>query len=345
MIDLEDLIADGRLVVMSQSLGMGPGDALLILELVWLATQKAQLSVVTEVQFECCVRSRLRAFYPKILPFEVLGAMVSADLARPATELNEVVAGEQVGGFFEIVGNQKQIEALEEYRERQREHGRRGGLKKSENLKNSMISSSEPYKNPSEPYKNPSEPYKNPSEPLAKPSSVSVPVPVPDPNKKKKQDSRASLVADEPSAVAVVGRAFKAEYEKRYNHPLDGWGAKENGQAKNLLKSWPLERVLELIPRYFAWPNKRVIDAGHPFGAGYVNFISTINELKADIIAPERRPVAYSIAKTNNEAYEAQHELGRTQRPQRNLSETTNQLALAEGTNQRRAEKPDERAS
>ena len=339
MIDLEDLIADGRLVVMSQSLGMGPGDALLILELVWLATQKSQLSVVTEVQFECCVRSRLRAFYPKILPFEVLGAMVSADLARPATELNEVVAGEQVGGFFEIVGNQKQIEALEEYRERQREHGRRGGLKKSENSKNSMISSSQPYKNPSEPLA-------KPSEPLAKPSSVSVSVsdPVPDP-KKKKQDSRAALVADEPSAVAVVGRAFKAEYEKRYDHPLDGWGAKENGQAKNLLKSWPLERVLELIPRYFAWPNKRVIDAGHPFGAGYVNFISTINELKADLIAPERRPVAYSIAKTNNEAYEAQHELGRTQRPQRNLPETTNQLALAEGTNQRRAEKPDERAS
>jgi hypothetical protein len=95
------------------------------------------------------------------------------------------------------------------------------------------------------------------------------------------------------SKVSTVRDCWQEHYSNRYGfnkrHP---WGAREGGQAKNLLASMPLEDILELIPQYFRWPNAQVIRAGHPFGIGPNCFVLKHLELRADLVAPERHAEA-----------------------------------------------------
>jgi len=58
-----------------------------------------------------------------------------------------------------------------------------------------------------------------------------------------------------------------ASYEKAYNYPYAGWGARESGQAKNWLKSCPLEKALTLCRFYPHWKaDLQCVRAAHPFG-------------------------------------------------------------------------------
>lgn len=93
-----------------------------------------------------------------------------------------------------------------------------------------------------------------------------------------------------PGPIAIIRRAFLDGYAARYpNAKAYPWGAKESGQAKNLLKSIPLEELLEMIGAWFAWGNARVINGGHAFGTGSDSFVWRYIELRADMDAPERR--------------------------------------------------------
>lgn len=105
-----------------------------------------------------------------------------------------------------------------------------------------------------------------------------------------------------PSPVALIGRAWKAAYQEQYDRPCENWGARNNGQAKNLLKDWTLERILELIPLFFRWPNPQVIRAGHPFGVGMHSFAMRIHELDADEHSPSRHEDAAIIGAQRREA-------------------------------------------
>lgn len=97
----------------------------------------------------------------------------------------------------------------------------------------------------------------------------------------------------QPSPTSQIREAWLAAYSRRY--PLAKrypWGAREGGQCNNLLRSLPLEEVLELIPRYFEWPNPQVIRATHPFGHGAHCFVMKYLELRGDLSHPERHAEA-----------------------------------------------------
>lgn len=57
-----------------------------------------------------------------------------------------------------------------------------------------------------------------------------------------------------------------AAYERAYNYPYAGWGARENAQAKNWLKSCPLEKAVTLCKFYPHWKGDlQCVRAAHPF--------------------------------------------------------------------------------
>lgn len=107
-----------------------------------------------------------------------------------------------------------------------------------------------------------------------------------------------------PSPVSLIRKAWLDAYEQVYDRKCESWGARESGQAKNLLKSWPLERLLALIPAYFAWKEPRAIRAGHPFGTGADSFVMRIHALDADTHSYERRDDAAVFGAQLREANE-----------------------------------------
>ncbi len=70
----------------------------------------------------------------------------------------------------------------------------------------------------------------------------------------------------EPTHTAVLGRLFKEEYLKKFEHPYPAWGPKENGQLANWLKSVPFDYAESLIKLYMQWTNPFVVRSGHTLG-------------------------------------------------------------------------------
>jgi hypothetical protein len=68
------------------------------------------------------------------------------------------------------------------------------------------------------------------------------------------------------SHTAKIRDCFLEEYKKKFKHDYLNWGAKENGQIKNWLRSIALEKALELIPLFMRWNDPYVVKAGHPVG-------------------------------------------------------------------------------
>lgn len=98
---------------------------------------------------------------------------------------------------------------------------------------------------------------------------------------------------------------IKTRYEQCYTEKfsledkddLPPWGVIERNACKRLISGTStVDRILTLIPDYFRWANKQVIDAGYPFAAGYASFCQKINELIADIADPGRRNISQILA-------------------------------------------------
>ena len=94
------------------------------------------------------------------------------------------------------------------------------------------------------------------------------------------------------SKTGAIRLAYLGAYRTKFDREFVGWGRRENGQASNLLASWPIHRVLELIPPYFTWQNPFAIKAGYPFGF----FVQAIHELDTDTHAPDRKRIANAVS-------------------------------------------------
>lgn len=82
---------------------------------------------------------------------------------------------------------------------------------------------------------------------------------------KKKKEPRQADPSD-PTPVTLVKNAFLESYRKEFKREYAGWGAKENGQAANWLKSVSLESAKRLCELYPQWNDPTVTRSGHPFG-------------------------------------------------------------------------------
>lgn len=105
------------------------------------------------------------------------------------------------------------------------------------------------------------------------------------PSKGKKPGRSAS----DQARAKQVKEAFFAGYRQRYGRECPIWGVPHNTHIYHLLESNTLDDLVTKAQAYFAWPNKKAIDAGHPFMGHFASFSSTLAELTADMIAPQRR--------------------------------------------------------
>jgi hypothetical protein len=160
---------------------------------------------------------------------------------------------------------------------------------------------------------------------LPTPSSL---LPTPYNHKSKKEEEIHPI--SEKTPIGQIRAAFLVGYAARYNGKSYHWGLKYNGQAKNILKNWPLATVLDLVPKFFAWSRPEVIRAGHPFGNGPHSFVFRIDELYADTHTPERRLEAEVVRANEHEGMRRAEGMAQSQRIEQAITSTEPQ-ALLEG--------------
>jgi hypothetical protein len=88
-----------------------------------------------------------------------------------------------------------------------------------------------------------------------------------------------------PTPIGQIRDAFLESYQKEFGHEYAGWGAKENGQTANWLKSVSLEKALDLCRIYPAWNDPKITSLGHPYGLLITDYV----RLDAWSRSPERR--------------------------------------------------------
>lgn len=106
---------------------------------------------------------------------------------------------------------------------------------------------------------------------------------------------------EEQARAKLVRDAFFAGHWGFYGKVPDQWGAPENSHVYHLLKSSSAEVLAAKARAYFVWPNPKAISAGHPFMNHPASFSTSLAEIKADMIAPERRAVAAKVTKRQRE--------------------------------------------
>ena len=88
---------------------------------------------------------------------------------------------------------------------------------------------------------------------------------------KKKRISRSSK--QEPSSVSKIRDAFLGSFLKAHGHEYPGWGARENGQAANWLRSIPVDKAVAYAAVFPHWKNKRMVTRGHTFSDLITNYV------------------------------------------------------------------------
>jgi hypothetical protein len=275
----DDLWTSGRLLKLARVMKWEEAKALGHLVLVYRATQKA--GIISETQ--------ARVLTVCVLHFEsdeetdrFLTAMVSSQLAAVLEN-----------GDLHIRGNERHVERLDRLLSNSGKGGKASAVTRQKKINDSQTESQASAKlqgTTTQAVGN--APYSL----LPSPSSKEVNTKILDlavtPAKAKR---RTSPGASQPGVTIPVRDAWVAAYEKRYPGQRAVWGAKEGGQAANLLKSFSADELGELVRHFFAWKRPEVIRSGHSFGTGSNSFLLKIHELRADMAAPQRRAEAAKL--------------------------------------------------
>jgi hypothetical protein len=135
--------------------------------------------------------------------------------------------------------------------------------------------------------------------------------------KPKRRPRTPTAPAASPTGFADVVSCWFEHYERKYQKKPK-WGPRQGAQLKQLMLSYKAEELINqetgLIRHFFAWKRPEVIKAGHSFGKGHSCFILKIEELEADMAAPERRAEAAAIVDLERKSDEHAAEQAQTQR-------------------------------
>lgn len=193
-------------------------------------------------------------------------------------------------GRIRIRGNQRRIDEISGWYKQKTDAGRRGGIESQRRRKSSMVSEATSSEHQANTERNQpvlcltslSEDKNNTGiqDPLVPQAEASAPKP------------RRGRSPEEQARAKRVRDAFFAGHTNFYGSPPDKWGAPENAHVYHLLKSSSADVLAEKASRYFAWAKAEVLTAGHPFMNHSWSFSHRLDELKADIIAPQRRHIA-----------------------------------------------------
>ena len=80
--------------------------------------------------------------------------------------------------------------------------------------------------------------------------------------------------------VSTIRDTFLQSFKDQFGHEYPGWGAKENGMAKNWLKSVSMDQALLFVRAYVRWKDKFIIQKGHPFGLLVANYVQLDANIK-----------------------------------------------------------------
>lgn len=112
----------------------------------------------------------------------------------------------------------------------------------------------------------------------------------------KKKES--FVVKGQAGEVGMLRDAFLEAYRLEFKRDYPAWGAKENGQAKNWLRSITVHRAMELARLYPKWNDTWVTSQGHPFGILVTQFVKLDAwALSKDVMI---RKMAADMAEKNN---------------------------------------------
>lgn len=85
----------------------------------------------------------------------------------------------------------------------------------------------------------------------------------------RKSPAQASTAGPAPldkSPVTDIKYAFLESFKLEFGRMYPGWGVKENSQAKQWLRSVPIETAIRLCTLYPKWNDPWVTERGHTFG-------------------------------------------------------------------------------
>ncbi len=137
----------------------------------------------------------------------------------------------------------------------------------------------------------------DPIRPRSDPDPTPTPTTYPDHDhitKSTKRKTRTlSAPALQPDYSEAVALWFGA-YENRYKaKPV--WSAVYGRQLQGILGKSNIAELRRLIPAFFAWKRPEVIRGGHSLSTGFASFAMKIDELRADLLDPERRAFAAQV--------------------------------------------------
>lgn len=205
-----------------------------------------------------------------------------------------------VDGRIRIKGNLEHIERLKTYRNRAQQGGIARSKKTNDLLASKQATGSHKASTPpssSEPSYAPMLLTPNNEEEILDQQSAKP--------KRERKPRTPSAPAASPTGFGDVVAAWFAAYERRY-HRKPKWGPRQGAQLKQLMVTYSAEELAHhergLIRHFFAWQRPEVIKGGHSFGKGAACFTLKIEELEADIAAPERRREAATAQKLEHDA-------------------------------------------
>lgn len=133
--------------------------------------------------------------------------------------------------------------------------------------------------------------------------------------------------------VAVFARKWFELYRERYKKN-PAFGDREGNAIKHMLGSRDLDRLLGLAEKFFEWPNAQVIRAGHGLVIGPHSFQMTLDRLEADLADYARHNRAYEVLQHEREALERAHVQAQNDRLEAAINFETQRLNARETKNE-----------
>lgn len=287
----DDLWTSGRLLKLARVMKWEEAKTLGHLALVYRATQKAGI----------IIDSQPRVLTVCVLHFEsdeeterFLTAMVASQLASILED-----------GNMHIRGNEKHVKRLERLASKASDGGKASVAARQKKL-NVSLTEGQPTANLQGTMTQPvgNAPYSLLLTPFSKDEETTK-ILDPATSKKTRKPRTPSAPSAAPDGFSNVVACWFEHYARRYRKQPK-WGDRQGKQLKTLMATYTADELTHpehgLIRYFFAWQRPEVIKAGHSFGKGHACFTMKIEELEADMAAPERRREAANATKLEQDA-------------------------------------------
>lgn len=104
--------------------------------------------------------------------------------------------------------------------------------------------------------------------------------------------------SDERTAIENWHNLYLQKTGKKY----EAWDGRHTKALRSMMAKYRDGRIIELMEKYFEWPNEKVIEEAWPFCSGYASFQCSLIKLSADLVAWDRHQSAAEVVAHKREA-------------------------------------------